>query len=133
MASIVNKDPVTVIESSTNPNPYGLVMKRQFTGFLCYYELEYIEVRYSQWLETPTGQKVNFIPEKKYIVKNTYKDNNMNGPLLTASFNRWYSYVITQQLVGVHLGRDLIVSVIKAELAAFPFDIPDGYVYVSVE
>jgi hypothetical protein len=128
MASIVDKSPVQVIESPTNPNPYGVPMMREFTGFLCYYEQEYLEVRYKEWLVTPTGERVNFIPEKKYIVKNTYKDNNMNGPLLTTNFNKWYAYLINSHLVGAWLGRDLIVSVIKAELAAFPFDIPDGYV-----
>lgn len=134
----------------------GLPMYRRFKSFEANREDEFILVWFEQWLESPTGEKLEFatknystknitevsyiVPEKGHLQAATGHDENgvyvidvpekyiidkKEHTVITqeknTGFSDWYFYSIKKEMVGMTIGKDLIVGSINQALINLPF------------
>lgn len=108
----------------------GLKMFREIDYFIGGIRTPKIIVYYFEYLESPTGDKIHE-QYKKYILEDKPAVYDDSGNLIseaTLSYTNWKTKIITQSLVGVKLGDDIIIKSIINRLASMPFDVEDNHI-----
>jgi hypothetical protein len=117
----------------------GLSMFREFDYFTGGAKVPKITVFYYEWLESPTGDKIEEKYKKYHIadelaVYRTVKDeeNGEESQVLVSAENlgytAWLTKLIIPQYVGITLGQDLIIGSIKQKLTQMPFEVVDDHI-----
>lgn len=148
--SEITKEPIRVGGANATYGETGLPMYRRFLGFEGGREAENINVFYEQYLLA--GPSKLEMQNKMYVVKDIAEIGHWSNaetpiwvvdvPAYNAFSEGWYFKKIAAKSDGLYIGgvkiapldtelnfgKDLIVAVIDATLAAIPMDAQSGYI-----
>lgn len=131
---MTNKDSIRVGGANALDTSTGLPMFRKYTTFEANREMEYINVFYDQWLESPKGNPIEIKTGRKYIVIDQQEINHTDegGSIVIDTpafpmFTGWFNKIIKSEWNGARLGADVLVGAINKTLEEMPFGIGDDY------
>lgn len=104
--------------------PTGLMVCRKFIGIEeANKKTEVIQIRYEEYRRQLDG-----LPEKESVKEKVYCIVNDHEGVHIGGFDKWYKYVLTQDVVGAELGRDFLEAASVNTLKQLPIDCKDGFI-----
>ncbi len=108
----------------------GLKMFREVDYFIGGIKTPKITVFYYEYLESPTGDKIEEKYKKYHIIDQPEVLDTEGGVITPANpgYTTWKEKPIIVQYVGLQLGTHLIIGSINQKLAQMPFEVLDDHI-----